>query len=54
MAPEYINRGVISKKADIFSLGVIILEIITGNRNYPDDTEICPREFVDLVRNFSV
>jgi serine/threonine protein kinase len=36
MAPEYLIRGVVSNKADIFSLGVIVIEIITGNRDYPD------------------
>ncbi|CAM0908715.1 unnamed protein product [Alopecurus aequalis] len=35
MAPEYLIQGVISNKADIFSLGVIIVEIITGRRDYP-------------------
>uniref|UniRef100_A0ACD5UKA2 Uncharacterized protein n=1 Tax=Avena sativa TaxID=4498 RepID=A0ACD5UKA2_AVESA len=36
MAPEYLIRGVVSNKADIFSLGVIVIEIITGRRDYPD------------------
>uniref|UniRef100_A0ACD5UJ67 Uncharacterized protein n=1 Tax=Avena sativa TaxID=4498 RepID=A0ACD5UJ67_AVESA len=35
MAPEYLTQGVVSKKADIFSLGVIVIEIITGHRDYP-------------------
>jgi serine/threonine protein kinase len=35
MAPEYLIQGIISTKADIFSLGVIIIEIITGCRDYP-------------------
>uniref|UniRef100_A0ACD5UJ79 Uncharacterized protein n=1 Tax=Avena sativa TaxID=4498 RepID=A0ACD5UJ79_AVESA len=35
IAPEYLIQGLISKKADIFSLGVIIIEIITGGRDYP-------------------
>uniref|UniRef100_A0ACD6ADL5 Uncharacterized protein n=1 Tax=Avena sativa TaxID=4498 RepID=A0ACD6ADL5_AVESA len=35
MAPEYLIQGLISRKADIFSLGVIIIEIITGHRDYP-------------------
>jgi len=35
MAPEYINRGEISPEADIFSLGVIMIELITGHKNYP-------------------
>ncbi|CAL5048332.1 unnamed protein product [Urochloa decumbens] len=49
MAPEYINRGVISTKSDIFSLGVIIIEIVTGHRDYPDETGISPQEFSELV-----
>ncbi|XP_062224699.1 cysteine-rich receptor-like protein kinase 29 [Phragmites australis] len=35
MAPEYLMEGVISHEADIFSLGVIIIEILTGAKNYP-------------------
>ncbi|KAM0929068.1 hypothetical protein ACQ4PT_001887 [Festuca glaucescens] len=35
MAPEYSMQGVISTKADIFSLGVIIIEIVTGRKDYP-------------------
>ncbi|KAF8776567.1 hypothetical protein HU200_003285 [Digitaria exilis] len=35
MAPEYLNRGIISKELDIFSLGVIIIEIMTGHKHYP-------------------
>ncbi|XP_037449553.1 G2-specific protein kinase nimA-like [Triticum dicoccoides] len=37
MAPEYRVRGVVSYKADIFSFGVIVIEIITGGRDYPWD-----------------
>ncbi|KAL6655077.1 hypothetical protein ACP70R_005903 [Stipagrostis hirtigluma subsp. patula] len=36
MAPEYLNRGEISIKSDIFSAGVVIIEIIVGHRTYPD------------------
>jgi serine/threonine protein kinase len=52
MAPEYINRGLISTKSDIFSLGVIIIEIVTGQRDYPDESEtgISSQEFTELVR----
>nr|TKW39735.1 hypothetical protein SEVIR_1G199200v2 [Setaria viridis] len=35
MAPEYANQGLISKKADIFSLGVIILEVVTHHPRFP-------------------
>lgn len=33
MAPEYIKHGHFSVKSDVFSFGVIILEIICGQRN---------------------
>ncbi|CAN6165963.1 unnamed protein product [Urochloa humidicola] len=50
MAPEYIQRGIITKKLDIFSLGVIIIEIITGHKEYPDETTApSSEEFVERV-----
>ncbi|CAN6240595.1 unnamed protein product [Urochloa humidicola] len=49
MAPEYFNKGLITKKLDIFSLGVIIIEIMTGRREYPDETETSSNEFMELV-----
>ena len=33
MSPEYAMLGQYSEKSDIFSFGVIVLEIITGKRN---------------------
>ncbi|CAL5002916.1 unnamed protein product [Urochloa decumbens] len=33
MAPEYASEGVFSVKTDVFSFGVLLLEIITGKRN---------------------
>ncbi|KAG6511099.1 hypothetical protein ZIOFF_029152 [Zingiber officinale] len=33
MAPEYLTEGVFSFKSDIFSFGVIVLEILSGKRN---------------------
>jgi len=57
MAQEYIDQGIISSKADMFSLGVIIIEIITGRRDYPnvgEITETSRKHYTDEVRLFSI
>ena len=33
MSPEYAYYGHVSTKSDMFSFGVIVLEIVTGQRN---------------------
>lgn len=33
MAPEYLTSGIFSVKSDVFSFGVIVLEILSGKRN---------------------
>ncbi|KAM4110796.1 hypothetical protein ACJW30_05G019200 [Castanea mollissima] len=40
MSPEYAMRGLFSEKSDIFSFGVLLLEIVSGRRN----TSICDGE----------
>jgi Protein tyrosine and serine/threonine kinase len=32
MAPEYLVHGHLTEKADVFSFGVLVLEIVTGQR----------------------
>ncbi|KAG1338803.1 cysteine-rich receptor-like protein kinase 2 [Cocos nucifera] len=34
MAPEYIVHGQLTEKADIYSYGVLVLEIVTGRKNH--------------------
>ncbi|WVZ96470.1 hypothetical protein U9M48_042105 [Paspalum notatum var. saurae] len=43
MAPEYAMRGLYSSKSDVFSFGVLVLEIVTGRRNsglYNSDQDV--------------
>ncbi|MBC2899796.1 hypothetical protein CFC21_112616 [Triticum aestivum] len=47
--PEYIKDGFISKKFDVFSLGVIIIKILAGAKNYIRCTEMPPEKFIQLV-----
>ncbi|KAM0833348.1 hypothetical protein ACQ4PT_064314 [Festuca glaucescens] len=51
MAPEYLHGGIVTTKSDIFSLGVIIMEVIRGDRDYPGLTETTSAEFIELTLN---
>ena len=50
MAPEYLYRGEISTRSDIYSLGVLIIEITTGQKNSSNDKDMSARSFVDQAR----
>ncbi|XBI87642.1 hypothetical protein VPH35_025696 [Triticum aestivum] len=47
MPPEYVDRGIITPMSDIFSLGVIIMEVITGHRDYPYDIKKSSEDFIE-------
>lgn len=38
MAPEYVRRGTVDRRADIFSCGVVLYEAITGKRLFAADS----------------
>jgi serine/threonine protein kinase len=40
MPPEFVKEGMISPKNDVFSLGVVIIEIMTGPAGYSDFLEM--------------
>uniref|UniRef100_A0A8I6WVG5 Protein kinase domain-containing protein n=1 Tax=Hordeum vulgare subsp. vulgare TaxID=112509 RepID=A0A8I6WVG5_HORVV len=49
MAREHIDEGIITPKSDIFSLGVIIVEIITGHKQYPEGVSgTSSEDFIEL------
>ena len=46
MAPEYAMRGYLTDKADVYSFGIVALEIVSGKSN----TSYMPKdEFVSLL-----
>ncbi|XP_042038275.1 G-type lectin S-receptor-like serine/threonine-protein kinase RKS1 [Salvia splendens] len=49
MAPEYVYQGKFSTKSDIFSLGVVILEIVTAKRNRSYNHPSCFQNQVKTV-----
>jgi hypothetical protein len=46
MAPEYASEGIFSIKSDVFSFGVLVLEILSGKRNSGSDQ--CG-DFINLI-----
>jgi hypothetical protein len=50
MAPEYLYRGEISTKSDIYNLSMHILDITTGEKNCGNDKDRPARDFVLKVR----
>jgi serine/threonine protein kinase len=51
MAPEYLYRGEISAQSDIYSLGVIMMEITTREQNSSGNDQPSARKFIEKVQN---
>lgn len=54
MAPEYAIRGFISVKSDVFSFGVLMLEIISGRKNFDRQLDTESRELLKLVSTLNI
>lgn len=48
-APEYANTGKLTTKSDIYSFGVVLLEIITGMRSIDNNRPTSRRNLVTWV-----
>ena len=56
MAPEYALRGQLTEKEDVFSFGVLLLEIISGRKNQslPQHTEFLIEAVWLMVISYSL
>lgn len=50
MAPEYLNSTGKSDKIDIYSLGVMIIQITTGEENVQHQDDAASRKYIDNIR----
>lgn len=51
MAPEYAIRGYLSVKTDVFSFGILLLEIVSGRKNHD---KMLGAEKADLLTYVSI
>ena len=58
MSPEYAIDGIFSVKSDVFSFGVLVLEIVSGKRNrgfiHPDHSHNLPGHVSVVSREIRV
>ncbi|KAK8987785.1 hypothetical protein V6N11_027524 [Hibiscus sabdariffa] len=47
MAPEYVMNGRLSAKADVFSFGVVVLELISGQKNSSFNLDVDAQSLLD-------
>lgn len=50
LAPEYVTYGKVDEKIDVYSYGVVLLELITGRRAIEKDLEAHHESLVLWVR----
>ncbi|KAJ8447680.1 hypothetical protein Cgig2_031734 [Carnegiea gigantea] len=53
MAPEYVMHGHLSVKADVFSFGVVMLELISGQRNSSYNVSLDAQNLLEWVSSLS-
>ena len=50
MAPEYASSGKLSDRSDVFSFGVVLLELITGRKPVDPSQPLGDESLVEWVR----
>lgn len=54
MAPEYVMHGNLSIKADVYSFGVLLLEIISGQKNSNFNLDPDCQSLLDWVKIWAI
>lgn len=49
MAPEYASSGKLTEKSDVFSFGVVLLELITGRKSVDTSQPLGEESLVEWV-----
>ena len=49
MAPEYATSGKLTDKSDVFSFGVVLLELITGRKSVDSSQPLGDESLVEWV-----
>lgn len=49
MAPEYISHGKLTEKVDVYSFGVLLLEVVTGMPNRGIQTSEYTDSLISIV-----
>ena len=50
LAPEYAMRGYLTEKTDVYAFGIVVLELVSGRKNFDVNLENEKKYLLDWVR----